>query len=331
MDKCLISLIVPVYNVENYVSNCLDSLIRQTYSNIEIICVDDCSSDAGGKICDEFARRDSRISVIHKRKNEGLSEARNTGLDAAGGEFVAFIDSDDWVDCLYVETLYSEICNNRADIAQCAYIRAASDVVGVEKKRQTKKVLSLTGRQAIKKLYSNTLIQPSVDYTVVWNKLYRKSIVDHIRFPKGAIFEDQFFTYRCFEKAERVCVLDCFLYFYRDNGGSITKQEYNIRFQDDIKAHEEQIKYFWGKKDYEIAGIVTARIEPLCINHYLRACFFELKTERRSAYQYALKNFVKYLKITCIPASHKFKVLLFLIWPDLFLGLKLNVDYYLED
>lgn len=330
MDKCLISLIVPVYNVEHYIRNCLDSLVWQTYTKIEIICVNDCSSDASGKICDEFARWDSRISVIHKKRNEGLSEARNTGLDAARGEYVAFIDSDDWIDHAYVATLYEAIFNHGADIVQCAYIRAANDRIVVQKTQKNGKITEMSGRQAIKRLYSDTLVQPSVDYTVVWNKLYRKSVVDHIRFPKGAIFEDQFFTYRCYEKASRVCVLDCSLYYYRDNVSSITKQEYNIRFQDDIKAHEEQIKYFLGKKDYEIAGIVTARMEPLCINHYLRACFFELNVEKQSAYKYAFKHFAKYLKISRIPVSYKLKVLLFLMWPELFFCLKMNVDYHLE-
>ncbi len=331
MVECLISLIVPVYNVESYVRNCLDSLIRQTYSNIEIICVNDCSGDASGEICDEFAAMDNRISVIHKRVNEGLSEARNTGLNIARGEYIAFIDSDDWIDCSYVEILYDAICSSKADIVQCSYVRVANEAVTVQKNRQVGKKLNMTGRQAIKKLYSNTLTQPSIDYTVVWNKLYRRTVIERIRFPKGAIFEDQFFTYRCFERAERICVLDCLLYYYRDNGSSITKQEYNIRFQDDIKAHEEQIEHFLGKKDYEIAKIIVARIEPLCINHYLRACFFELDIERRSAYKYAFKYFIKYLKNDGISVSHKLKVFLFLIWPDFFFWLKMNVDYHLEE
>lgn len=331
MDKCLISLIVPVYNVENYIKNCLNSLIRQTYTNIEIICVNDCSLDTSGAICDEYAARDNRILVIHKKRNEGLSEARNTGLNISRGEYVAFVDSDDWIDCSYVETLYSAICDNKADIAQCSYVRVANEAVTVQTNWQTGKKYNMTGCQAIKKLYSNTLIQPSIEYTVVWNKLYRRTVVDHIRFPRGVIFEDQFFTYRCFEKAEQICVLDCFLYYYRDNASSITKQEYSIRFQDDIKAHEEQIRFFLDKKNYESAKIVIARIESLCINHYLRSCFFEMDFEKRSAYKYVLKNFVKYLENNYIPISHKLKVFLFLIWPDLFFWLKLNVDYHVED
>lgn len=331
MDSCLISLIVPVYNVEKYIKKCLSSLIHQTYSNIEIICINDCSTDASGKICDEFADKDHRILVIHKKRNEGLSEARNSGLQVSKGEYIAFVDSDDWVEFSYIEKLYTVICDSKADIAQCAYARIANDTVALQKKTQISRAKIMSGDQAVKMLFSEGIIQPSVEYTVVWNKLFRKDIVKNIKFPKGVIFEDQFFTYRCFDNAKRVCVVKEILYYYRDNSSSITKQEYNIKFQDEIKAHQEQIKYFLSKNYDQTVQLIVARIVPLCISHYLRACFFELKYEEKMAYKYVLNNYRKYLMNKFIPVEYKIKVLVFLVWPDMFFYFKWNVNFYWEE
>ena len=157
-NKDLISIIVPVYNVERYIRKCLDSILNQTYYNIEVICVDDCSTDFSGRICDEYAANDLRVNVIHKEKNQGLSEARNTGMKFIKGMYVSFIDSDDWVDQTFIECLYHGMKQYDADIAQCNYANVTDDRFRIHKDIQSNSNNVITGKQALLELYS----EPSV-------------------------------------------------------------------------------------------------------------------------------------------------------------------------
>lgn len=324
--KDLISVIVPVYNVEKYIGECLNSILAQTYSNIEVFCIDDQSSDSSGDICEQYADIDSRIHVIRKKRNGGLSEARNTGIKAARGEYITFIDSDDWVDKKYLECLYEGIKHSGADIAQCGYIQILNSTLKVQKGMQQGKSSVITGMQALESLYANSSVKASIIYTIVCNKLFKSNIVADLMFPSGRMYEDQFFTYKCFERAQKVYTTDEKLYNYRINLNSITRQNYSMRFQDEIAAHSEQIQFF-KNKNIDFMSVVIARIEPLCIWHYGMSEFEGIDKAKKNAYRYAWKYLIPYLKNNKVCLKNKFKVVLFILNPGLFIYHDLNVNF----
>lgn len=174
MEKDLISVIVPVYNMEEYIKQCLDSILNQTYTNLEIIVVDDGSNDGSEKICDDYKNKDSRITVIHQ-KNSGVSVARNVGLDFCKGKFISFVDPDDYVEPQYIEYLYNSLIENCVDISLCDYnyVDKNSKITGNEK---WDNIDIIHGKELLKE--NRKLIN-----SVVWNKLYSRDIWKNLRFP----------------------------------------------------------------------------------------------------------------------------------------------------
>jgi len=207
-----ISVIVPVYKVEPYLRKCLDSILSQTYTNLEIILVDDGSPDGCPAICDEYAENDPRIQVIHK-ENGGLSDARNAALEVATGEYIAFVDSDDWVlpDMLWM--LYNGLSRAKADIAVCNYVQVYPNgeeyVCGVEEE------LVLDRDEALELLLHDRQLQ-----NYVWNKLYAARLWKDIRFPVGQAFEDINTTWKLFDRADRAILLQDagYCYLMRESG-----------------------------------------------------------------------------------------------------------------
>ena len=236
----IISVIVPVYNVEKYLRQCLDSIINQTYRNLEIISVDDGSTDSSGIICDEYAQIDARIKVIHK-ENGGLSSARNAGLDVctSGGDFIAFVDSDDWLEPDMYETLHDKMIKYKADIVNCGYYREY-------KKYREKCAIGqdsvYMGADVVEKSYSS----PYVCYAV-WFKLYRKALFDEVRFPVGKNYEDMAIFFSVFEKAEKVLIISECLYHYRQRKSGIMAEKFNEKQLDIIYICREHLNYV-GKK-----------------------------------------------------------------------------------
>ncbi len=228
----LVSVIIPVYNIENYVDDCLKSALGQTYSNLEIIVVDDGSKDRSGEICDEYARADSRVRVLH-RANGGLSAARNSGIEAASGEYITFIDGDDYVDDTYVETLYGLI-EGGADISICEF----SYVYGDKVKRCKSKLrgkLEMTSHEALK-----TMLYQNYYDTSAWGKLYKRELfADGVRFPEGKLFEDMGTTYKLLLKADKVAYENISVYYYVQRNDSISNSEYNPRKNDYLEFAEE--------------------------------------------------------------------------------------------
>ncbi len=212
----LISIIVPVYNVEAYLKRCIESILNQTYKDIEIILVDDGSTDNSSKICDEYKNKDKRIKVIHK-VNGGLSSARNRGLDIAKGKYIGFVDSDDYISPKMYEILYKELINNNADISAC------DDVVFQKKEAvfnivDDYKIEIYNKYDAMKELISLT---NHVDSTA-WNKLYKKSLFNKVRYPNGFIYEDIGTTFKLINKIKKIVYVDLKLYAYNFRVSSIT-------------------------------------------------------------------------------------------------------------
>lgn len=236
----LISVIVPIYNVEKYLKKCVDSIKNQTYKNIEIILVDDASPDNCGQMCDEYAGEDERIKVIHK-ENGGLSDARNVGLENARGEYIAFVDSDDYIESDMLEKLYTRIKEDKTDIALCSfkYVNEKGEELPERRGQSPIKNGVLTGEEALYKLTEGK----SWYYAVAWNKLYKKSIFDTLRFPKGKIHEDEFIAHRVFYQCGRISLLQDELYCYLQREGSITAQPLSVKRLDAVDAMYDRMLF----------------------------------------------------------------------------------------
>ncbi len=235
----LISVIVPIYNVSPYLKECVDSIRNQTYGNLQILLVDDGSTDESGRIADQYAEEDGRIRVIH-RENGGLSAARNTGLSVAKGTYVSFIDSDDVISCRFIETLYTAVKENQVSIAQCGF-QCFYDTVPTEGKRPKAGIRMYHRIKMQEQLYRH---KTGTEAVVVWNKLYHKKIFHKLGFPEGMNHEDEGTTYRLFDRADRIAVCREPLYYYRKRQGSIVNSK-NQKNAYDVKGLiRERIKYY---------------------------------------------------------------------------------------
>ena len=197
----LISLIVPVYNVKDYLRTCLQSILEQTYKNLEIILVDDGSDDGSSSICDEFARMDQRIKTIHL-PHSGVSAARNAGLAAATGELLGFVDSDDWIDHDMYQYLYTLMVEHDADVSACTYL--------LEQEGRPSKIINNTGKLHIfsKKEIIRALVKNDLVKNYLWAKLFKRKLFDRLSFPVGRVYEDVAVLYKVFYSSQKV-VLSC--------------------------------------------------------------------------------------------------------------------------
>lgn len=236
-NNCKVSVVVPIYNVEVYLARCIDSILKQTYSNLEIILVDDGATDGSGEIVDRYASLDNRIIPIHK-SNGGLSDARNAGIDVATGEYICFVDSDDLIHPQYVETLLGLCVRNNCDVAQCRF--ESSSVETFSEDNGTGEVTFYDSMGILNAIYSAL----NVETIVAWNKLYKRELFEQIRYPKGRIHEDEATSYKVFYKAQKVARIDKVLYLYYQNAGSITKKTYSLKRLDILLALEERMQFF---------------------------------------------------------------------------------------
>lgn len=244
MESDLISVIVPVYNVEKYLEKCINSIINQTYKKLEIILVDDGSTDNSGKMCDDFAKKDKRIKVIHK-ENGGLSDARNFGIDVAVGKYIAFVDSDDFLKEDFYEYLMNLKEKTNSDIIECSFIRAyEEDLDMFEFPSRKEEAIVTTGNTGALELLMSDDDEISTNSVVVWNKIYKKELFDGIRFPKGKTHEDQFTTYKLLAKCESFTTSNQFKYGYFQRKNSIVNKTFNIKRFDTFEAFDNFLKYF---------------------------------------------------------------------------------------
>ena len=237
MKQPFVSIIVPIYNVENYINDCLNSLINQTLKNIEIILVDDGSSDSSGKICDNYAKKDKRIVVIHQ-KNKKQGGARNTGIEIARGKYITFVDSDDWVKNDFAEKLYNKAIQTNADIVICDYQRTKNKNVKLGKSKIEAELL-LDEPFDLKKLVNQPSRRMSFFFVVCWNKLFKKNIAKkYLYFPENLSFEDSAPVLRTLVMAKKIAVVDEKLYFYRISNSFSTTHSKDIRKFDLFKVQD---------------------------------------------------------------------------------------------
>ncbi|WP_053984382.1 glycosyltransferase family 2 protein [Niameybacter massiliensis] len=238
MIEPLISIIVPIYKVEDYIEKCITSILDQTYKNLEIILADDGSPDGCGEICDQYAEMDSRIKVIHK-ENGGLSSARNTGLDIASGEYIGFVDSDDYIEKDMYEQLYNAIKKHKVEIAVCNFKRVYEKM-----REEINRVIPysnqevFTSRQVLLELHKEPFL-----WNLAVNKLYSRRLFKEIRYTEGMIFEDMDIAHKIFRAATSVVYIASPLYCYYQREDSILHTVYSVRQLDKLVALKHRMDF----------------------------------------------------------------------------------------
>jgi glycosyltransferase involved in cell wall biosynthesis len=317
-NEALVSVIVPIYMVQDYLDKCVKSIRNQSYTNLEIILVDDGSKDDCGKMCDEYAKEDERIKVIHKI-NGGLSDARNAGIEVAKGKYFVFVDSDDYIHPQMIELLIKPVQDGLADMSVCEFVNVKEDqdapITNIENPN-TIIIESL----ADKRQYF--LCETFVRFTVAWNKLYPREYFANVRYPKGKIHEDEFTTYKILEQAEKVAYITEPLYFYVQRGSSIMGEGFNKKTLDRYEALDQRIRYYAEQGNYDWAEKVHS-IYRMMFLHDTRKI---IKSDEfdEAVLASALKQFkdttLKYVMKYPISLQHKMGYLFMAIFPKMYLG-----------
>lgn len=230
-------MVVPIFKVEKYLEDCLESLIHQTYENLEIILVDDKSPDRCGAICDEYAKRDERIKVVHRDKNGGASAARNSGIDVAKGEYLFLMDGDDWIVEDAIEYLMENMLAYHADccVGGCVSVLEKKDGSFVYQERTHMPDHCESAQKAMKMV----LLQQSAS----WNRLFRMQIFEELRFPEGRINEDEPVMLKVYADMERILFLDKNTYFYRKRKNSVTTSDFSMKKIDCVINSRENLEF----------------------------------------------------------------------------------------
>lgn len=305
-----ISIIVPVYNVEYYLRRCIDSILNQTIKNTEIILINDGSQDRSGDICDEYKKKDNRVIVIHK-ENGGLSSARNAGLEIATGELVGFIDSDDWIEPDYYETLYNGIIKYNADISVMHF----KIVTNYEKIQFATKVkeqwVGFHRHQAMESFFTDNFIGNSA-----WNKLYRSNLFKDIKYPEGMLMEDKATTYKLINKSNLVVVNSSRKYHYYLRNDSIMQSNFNRKKFDSLKIHMDQIE-FVDRNYPEFYELIRARYayEAFRLLLMMIRSNYSEKRDLESCLKIIKDNLKYVLKEKRMGIHHKAYILLFYLFP----------------
>lgn len=308
-----VSIVLPVYNVEEYIEECLESILKQTYHNIEVILIDDGSNDNSGKICDFFAQKDNRIKVIHK-KNEGVSEARNIGIKESTGDYITFVDPDDWIVNNAIEKMVNAIQNTNAEAAFCRFI---IDIIPEEMRYLYQPISKKEGNG----IDAVTYMFDSLAYgTMVWNKLFKrdaifKTDVDYIKFDKSLkCGEDQVWLVSVIKSLVKVCFLPDELYFWRVREGSAFRNNEisDIKISD-IQAQEMTLEMLDERNKYLFSLVFRRTYEK--IYQYLVVAYLNNQKDYYSILKmYEKKYTFKWLINGKRPIKRKIKQLLIIMF-----------------
>lgn len=285
----LVSIIVPVFKVEEYLDRCIKSLYLQTYCNLEIILVDDGSPDNCPQICDEWNKRDKRIKVIHK-PNGGLSDARNIGLENATGDYIGFVDSDDYISNDFYETMLNVALENNSDIVECSVVKFYEN----GKREYYEDDSRVSNHPTIEAL--SGLINEDGFHQYVWNKLYKAETIKGIAFEVGKLNEDEFWTYQVFGNANIVSKINKTMYFYFQRSNSIMGGNYSIQRLDGLEGRWNRYKYV--QEQYP-SLVLQSKLDffSSCIFSYQCSLKFLSGQERKRATS-IIKEYVKRCKLS---------------------------------
>lgn len=276
----LISAIIPIYNVETYLSDCIESVLKQTYTNMEIILIDDGSTDQSGQICDQFAERDKRIIVIHQ-KNQGIAVVRNRGVQEAKGKYLFWIDSDDYISETIVEELYKNLKNTNADMSICNYTQGSERTYAFQKMDGN---IELFGyEEGLERIYESHKF--SFIMAASWAKLIKKSLYNGLEYPDGKIFEDIYMSHKLIRNCRKIVYTDKVMYYYYQWPESILGKKLYIEKLDYLGAFEERIHFF-----HEL-GLLE--LEEKARLQYLHALMWEYSRAKDILHN---KDMVKHIK-----------------------------------
>ncbi|MCR4745365.1 MAG: glycosyltransferase [Lachnospiraceae bacterium] len=239
-DSPLISVLIPVYNAEKYIGRCIESVQKQEYSNIELILIDDGSTDQSGKICDRYAENDSRIKVFHE-KNHGVAVSRNKALDNASGDYLIFVDADDHINSKMITELYRNMTEYNADMSICSY-KESSSCEFTAKDIETS-VDTISGADKFTGLFGDE----KLSFIVPWGRLYKKELFEGLRYPDGKIHEDEYIAHYLLDRAKKITYnkAKLYCYFKEDEGNSsITQSLFSMKRLDCIGALEDRLEFF---------------------------------------------------------------------------------------
>ncbi|MGN1298843.1 MAG: glycosyltransferase [Candidatus Scatovivens sp.] len=293
-----ISIVVPIYNNEKVLESCLNSIVSQTYKNLEIILVNDGSTDNSKCICEDFKSKDNRIILINK-ENGGLSSARNAGIDIATGKYISFIDSDDYIINDFYEYLISILeKNNFPDIVQASFsrinvekIKYTNEILENENRILEEKVQTLSNIEALEKLYGPSL-EEYVDFVVVWNKLYKMNLFDNIRFPIGRLHEDEYTTYKLLYNSKKIIKSNKKIYGYIQTSNSIMRTSISQkRIDDTLDAYENVYSFFEKENQVILMAKAKRRYLEYCIELIEKIEKEEKNIENKLKVEYLSKKF----------------------------------------
>lgn len=278
-----VSIIIPVYKVEKYLNTCVESAINQSYTNLQVILVDDGSPDSSPRICDEYAQIDKRIIVIHKA-NGGLSDARNRGLDSSIGDYVLFLDSDDYIEENTVEKLLKAIISSNADAAICnyRYVWPNNPEKGKKEAEQLPIKDEVVSAQIIMKEKMFEL-KPWY-WSMVCGKLFKKSLFDHLRFETGRLYEDEFIFHQLYSQCSNIACVSDLLYNYIQRDESITGTNPDVKKLDSVEARLNRAA-FYLEHNYEAAAFRTLIASPTALYEYFSKTHARFDKEHRVRYR----------------------------------------------
>lgn len=306
----LVSIIVPVYNVESYLQNCINSIMSQTYQNIEVLLIDDGSHDGSGAICDAAASKDSRITVIHKI-NSGVSDTRNIGIDRSQGNYICFVDSDDIIAEYYVETLLNAIKKSDSEIIIGEIENFSGNKYMFSRCREVSLQI-ITKYDALKCLIGREHIK----YVIPCNRMIKKELLRNHRFLTNIINEDEEFMYQLYYDCEKIAVIDTVIYGYRKRDGSIMNSNFSEKRLDYLKVSRNRISFFEEKKEDEIRDFMIFAHMFNLLTIYPRV---KIDLNKKEEAKKLKKEFYHYLPSTLrssyLPTKKKLLLIIFSIVP----------------
>lgn len=305
----LVSVIIPIYNRAKYLNQCINSVLMQTYTTMQIILVDDGSTDSSPQLCDKFSLQDPRIEVIHK-ENGGLSSARNCGLKHTRGRYIAFLDSDDFWRNDYLEVMVTMLQKTGAQIAQCILYSVPSNYVEAKTDYNTEAPIytEMTMRQA--------MLSPAYKVCAC-AKLFDASVLEGVLFPEGLVFEDEATYYRFLWNAERVCIIDEKLYYYRQTDNSITRNNSTVLKWDFVEVFNQRMQFFEQIGDQELLQETYARYAIVLMLKHSSCKKKHISKESQKKIVALFRGNWDRLKLTKMPFLKRVVLSIYRVCPDM--------------
>lgn len=318
----LLSIIIPIYNAEKYLEKCITSVLNQTYKNIEVILVNDGSSDNSLNICRDFHKKDKRIQIIDK-PNEGVSSARNAGLDVCTGMYIGFVDSDDWIEPSMYEELYRMVVNEECDFAECAVNLDDGDKVFKRIERGKNYILS--GKSALKRQLESKTYE-CIPRIAVWSRLFKRSFWDNKRFPVGEVHEEYMLTCQALYESKKIGIVNVGLYNHVvNNQDSITHSKFGEKNFALEKQYLNRIKYLEKNSENELVELAKVNYYVMVLSLYY-SCYKNQMIEKEKFRNIILKNKSDIIK-SKTPTKVKAKLILIMYFPNIFCTLQDMVNF----